>query len=121
MFHLPAKTTLRAYTGRATGQVGVSELAIKRLNMEAIGLCEFELQCSALLDEMTTNEMLKLVPNLQQFIGTVDMGGIVTPGDPTARATHMLAVVLAGLTIKVRIPVVLSSAQLHGGTTARSN
>lgn len=122
--HLPSKVTLRAYTGRSTGEVGVTPLVIKRMNLEAEKLCEMEKKGTIAIDEMTLAQMEKWVRHLQKNIGTVDMGGIVDPSDPTQLASRMLAFVFVGLSTKIRIPVAfflvdkLTADQLHQLTNA---
>ena len=74
--HLPSPTTLRAYTGKSTGEVGLTTLVEQRLRMEASRLSPLEKIGSLQVDETTIKQKKKYVRNLGRFVGRVDMGGI---------------------------------------------
>ena len=106
--HLPSPTTLRAYTGKSTGEVGLTTLVEQRLRMEASRLSPLEKIGSLQVDETTIKQKKKYVRNLGRFVGRVDMGGIPrSPHDKNRLANKVLAFVLSGLSTHYTIPVAI--------------
>ncbi|KZS09137.1 Uncharacterized protein APZ42_026709 [Daphnia magna] len=66
---------------------------------------DVEKHCSVILDEMTIGPSEEYIPQLDKFVGKVDMGGIVDPTDPNQLATKMLGYILVGLNTYYKIPV----------------
>ena len=102
---LPCPDTLKAYTGRSTGKVGVTPLIEQRLEIESRRLSEREREASLLIDEMSIKESRIYLRNLDKFVGQVDMDGVVPVKDDNRLANKMLAFVLSGLNTKYSIPV----------------
>lgn len=104
MFHLPCRQTLRAYTGKITGQVGVTPSVEKRLKMEKENLKDDRLLLGNLeVDEMSIAKSKKYKRILGRKFGRCDMGGIVKASKQLAN--KMLAFVFCGLQIPYKIPV----------------
>ena len=104
MFHLPSLPTLRSYTGKSTGEVGVSALAERRLDMEKKRLTTpQQLYGNLQVDEMGIAKVVRHKRNLGRRFGWVDMGGIV-PAEQIM-ANRMLSFVFVGLQVKYVIPI----------------
>jgi hypothetical protein len=105
ILHLPCRQTLQAYTGRSTLETGVGSLVKKRLMSESENLSHIEKNCSLVLDEMTIGPGEEYIPQLDKFVGKVDMGGIVHPNDQNQLANKMLGYIVVGLNTYFKIPV----------------
>ncbi|KZS04619.1 Uncharacterized protein APZ42_032401, partial [Daphnia magna] len=105
IIHLPCRHTLMAYTRKSTLETGVCSLVKKRLKSEGENLSEMEKHCSLVLDEMTIDPGEEYIPQLDKFVGKIDMGGIIDPNDSTKTATKMLGYILVGLNTYYKIPV----------------
>ena len=106
--HLPSPTTLRAYTGKSTGEVGLTTLVEQRLRMEASRLSPLEKIGSLQVDETTIKQKKKYVRNLGRFVGRVDMGGIPrSPHDKNRLANKVLAFVFSGLNTRYKICIAI--------------
>ena len=92
MFNFPARSTLRAYTGKMTGEVGVPPIVEKRLAMEALRWPDKRQRTGSLgIDEMTFARLKRYKNNMGRYYGRVDMGGVVPA--PNVLANKMLALV----------------------------
>lgn len=106
IMHLPAPSTVRAYTGKSTGEVGFTALVEQRLRMEASRLSPMEKKGSLQVDESTHKQKKKYVKNLGRYVGRVDMGGIPrSPYEKTRMSNKALAFVFSGLTTRYKICV----------------
>lgn len=54
---------------------------------------------------MTIGPGEEYIPQLDKFVGKVDMGGIIDPNDSTKLATKMLGYILVGLNTYYKISV----------------
>ena len=106
IFHLPARRTLRAYTGKSTGEIGVTALVERRLLAEAKKLSEIELIATLQIDEMTIKPSEKYNRNFGKYFGGVDMGGVIEVPE-NRLANKVLAFVLSGLSTHYTIPVAI--------------
>lgn len=102
---LPCPDTLKAYTGRSTGKVGVTPLVEQRLAIERNPLSEKKRESSLLIDEMSIKESRIYLRNLDKYVGQVDMDGVVPVKNDNRLANKMLAFVLSGMNTKYSIPV----------------
>lgn len=109
MFNLPSPSTLQSYTGRYTGSVGFGPLVKKRLELLASTLSPIEMIGSVSLDESTIAPGEEYDRPTQQFIGGVDMGGIVPNSkegtDEAREANKVLAFEFTGLTKHYKVPI----------------
>ena len=114
---LPSPNTLQSYTGRFTGAVGFGPLVRKRLEVLAKQLSPIEKMVSVAVDETTISPGEQYDRSTQQFMGGVDMGGVVpnsgpkeneggtTEEEPTREANKVLAYVVTGLNKYYKVPV----------------
>lgn len=106
MFHLPSRSCLRLYTGKSTGEIGVTALVERRLREEAKNLSDSERIVNIQIDEMTIKPSEKYNRNFGKYFGGVDMGGVVqTPKNQLAN--KVLAFVMSGFSTHYRIPVAI--------------
>ena len=106
IFHIPSQRTLRLYIGKSTGEMGVTNLVERRLQMEAKKFSAEELIANLQIDEMTIKLSEKYNRNFGTFFGGVDMGGVVEL-KTNELANKVLAFVLSGFSYHYRIPVAI--------------
>ena len=82
---LQSKETLLTYTGSSKGEVGFTDLIIKRLKMEANNLPLQDRMVSLQVDEMQVRKALQYVKARQSFVGMVDLGGVDIENSKSAR------------------------------------
>lgn len=96
---------MKSYIGKTTGEVGITAVIRKRLELEVNRLSPKERHVSLQLDEMALMAKNKMNKNWDQRVGTVNMGGIVKPSNPHALTNRLLAFVVTGLSTNFKIPV----------------
>ena len=104
LLKLPSRTTLMSYVGWQTGEVGVTDLAIRRMEMEFANLSPYEILVSLGFDEVIIQEGITYLRNLGVIVGHVNMAGIIDAPDGVL-ANRMLAFVIRGMSTKLVIPV----------------
>lgn len=77
----------------------------KRLKVKVDNLTDIEKMGSLILDEITIGPSEEYISQLDKFVGKIDMGGVVEPGDENKLATKMLGFVFVGLNTSYKIPV----------------
>ena len=98
----PSKEKLRSYIGSSKGEVGVTDLAVRRLLQEVKMRNEMELYVSLTLDEMTICPKEVYDRNNQTFRGKKNMGGIIDMTNEDSLANRVLGYIISGLSTHYR-------------------
>jgi hypothetical protein len=102
MVLLPSPKTLRRYTGSSTADVGLTDLAVKALKAKKEEL-EQEIKwilgkkVHIVVDEVAIKPDECYLPNVDKFVGHVDMAGVVQPKEVGKLANKLLTFAINGL------------------------
>jgi len=105
MLLLPSANTLKSYTGKATGEVGITEMMKKRLQAELQCLTDMDKFVSVQIDEVALRAQEIYLKNYETYIGGVDYGGVLDATKAGSKlANKMLTFNVSGLAANYSSP-----------------